>query len=110
MSAEHHGPAHEHAHPGPATYAKVAGVLTLITALEVWVFYLPGMRSVLVPVLTVMSATKFLLVVMFYMHLKFDHPAFTRVLLGGVFIAFGVFLWVLALFAYSHPMSNGPAT
>ncbi len=108
MSAEPHGHAHEHAHPGPATYAKVAGLLTFITALEVWVFYMPAMRPVLVPVLAVMSAIKFSLVVMFYMHLKFDHPAFTRVLLGGVFIAFGVFLWLLALFTFSHPMTNGP--
>ena len=108
MSADH-GHAMEAQHPGPATYAKVAGVLTLITALEVWVFYLPGMRSVLVPVLAVLSATKFALVAMFYMHLKFDHPAFTRILVGAAALAFAIFLWVLALFAFSHPMTNGPA-
>ena len=104
MSAEHHGHAAEKQHPGPKTYAKVAVVLTLITALEVWVFYLPAMHPYLVPVLAVLSAIKFSLVVMFYMHLKFDHPAFSRILLGGVVIAFGVFLWVLALFTFSHPI------
>jgi cytochrome c oxidase subunit IV len=104
MSEAIHGHALEHAHPGPKTYAKVAVVLTLLTVLEVWVFYIPAMRTWLVPVLVVLSATKFTLVVMFYMHLKFDHPAFTRVLLGGVVIAFGVFLWVLALFTFSHPL------
>ena len=107
MSAESHAHGAGHAHPGPRTYAKIAVILTLLTALEVWVFYLPSMKPVLVPVLVVLSAAKFSLVVMFYMHLKFDHPAFSRVLLGGVFIAFGVFLWLLGLFAFSHPIGGG---
>ena len=101
MSSEH---ALEKAHPGPRTYAKVAAILTIVTAIEVWVFYLPALRPMLVPILTVLSALKFGLVVMFYMHLKFDHPAFTRVLLSGVILAFGVFLALLALFTYSHPI------
>jgi cytochrome c oxidase subunit IV len=104
MTAEHHAHSLEHEHPGPMTYAKVAAVLTLITMLEVWVFYLHEMRAVLVPVLLVLSGTKFALVAMFYMHLKYDHPAFRRVLLGGAIVAFGVFLWVLALFTFSHPI------
>jgi len=37
------------------------------------VFYVPTFQSVLVPVLLVLSAVKFTLVVMFYMHLKFDN-------------------------------------
>ena len=109
MSSEHKGHALEHEHPGPKTYAKVAAVLTIITMLEVWVFYIPAMRPLLVPVLGVLSAVKFSLVVMFYMHLKFDHPVFTRILLGGVFIAFGVFLWLLGLYAFSHPILTGAA-
>jgi cytochrome c oxidase subunit 4 len=106
MSEATHGHAQEHTHPGPKTYAKIAVILTLLTVLEVWVFYIPAMRVALVPVLVVLSAAKFTLVVMFYMHLKFDHPAFTRILLGGVVIAFGVFLWLLALFVYSHPLTH----
>ncbi|HKI99834.1 MAG TPA: cytochrome C oxidase subunit IV family protein [bacterium] len=104
MSAEHNAHALEHEHPGPLTYAKVAAVLTILTAMEVWVFYLPAVRSMLVPILIVLSGTKFTLVVMFYMHLKYDHGAFSRVLIGGVFIAFGIFLWILALFTYSLPI------
>ena len=101
MSSEH---ALEKEHPGPKTYAKVAAVLTIITAIEVWVFYVPAMKPMLVPILVALSAIKFTLVVMFYMHLKFDHPAFTRVLLSGVILAFGVFLALLALFTFAHPI------
>ena len=109
MTAEHaahaaHAPGKEH--PGPKTYAKVAVILSLITAVEVWVFYVDALKPALVPILVVLSAAKFTLVAMFYMHLKFDHPVFTRILVGGTIIAFGVFLWVLALFVYSHPLAQ----
>ena len=104
MSAEHAAHPGDIVHPGPMTYAKVAVVLTLVTMLEVWVFYMPAARPMLVPILLVLSGIKFTLVVMFYMHLKYDHPAFRRVLVGGVLMAFGIFLWVLALFSYSHPI------
>ncbi len=97
----------EKEHPGPATYFRVAVVLTVITFLELWVFYAPALQPILVPVLVVLSAIKFALVAMFYMHLKFDHPVLTRILLGGAFIAFVSMLWVLALFAYSHPIQPG---
>jgi len=107
MSEAIHGHAQGHAHPGPKTYAIIAVILTILTMLEVWVFYIPAMRPALVPVLSVLSAAKFSLVVMFYMHLKFDHPIFSRILLGGVVIAFGVFLWILALFTFSHPLMQG---
>lgn len=104
MSAQSHAHDGAHAHPGPKTYATIAVILTLITMVEVWVFYLPSMKPFLVPVLLVLSAAKFSLVVMFYMHLKFDHPVFTRILLGGVALGFGISLWLLALFVYSHPL------
>lgn len=104
MAAEHATQAGAHEHPGPMTYAKVAALLTAITALEVWVFYLPIPHDVMVPVLILLSATKFVLVAMFYMHLKYDHSAFRKVLLGGAFVAFAVFLWILALFTFSLPI------
>ncbi len=97
----------EKEHPGPATYLRVAVVLTVITFLEVWVFFAPALQPFLVPILVVLSAIKFALVAMFYMHLKFDHPVFTRILLGGAFLAFVAMLWVLALFSYSHPIQPG---
>ena len=91
-------------HPTPKTYAAIALILTIITLVEVWVFYLEVLQSMLVPILTVLSTVKFALVVMFYMHLKFDHGVFTRMLLTGVLLAIAVFLGLLALFTYSHPL------
>ena len=52
-------------------------ILTVITAIEVAVFYVPALKPMLVPILLVLSAVKFALVAMFYMHLKFDHKLFS---------------------------------
>ncbi len=101
MSSEHSA---DHAHPGPKTYAKIAVILTLVTAIEVWVFYIEAMQPLLVPVLIVLSVVKFALVAMYYMHLKFDHPIFNRWLIGGLALSFAVFLALLALFTFSHPI------
>ena len=94
----------EHAHPGPKTYAKIAVVLTAITAVEVLVFYIDALKNYLVPILAVLSAIKFYLVASYYMHLKFDNKVFTRLLIGGIVLAFAIMLWLLALFTYSHPI------
>jgi caa(3)-type oxidase subunit IV len=93
-----------HAHPTPKTYAKIAAVLCIITAIEFVCYYVQALRGVLVPLLLVLSGIKFALVVMFYMHLKFDHNVFTRLLLVGLFLGAGVVLSLFALYAFSHPL------
>jgi len=68
-------------------YVLIGVILTVITAAEVAIFYIPALESVLIPSLLVMSAGKFLLVVYYYMHLKFDHPVFSRVFFGPMLLA-----------------------
>ncbi len=95
-------PAHteEHAHPGARQYITIAAVLSLITILEVAVYYIDALRPVLPPTLIVLSAVKFALVIMFYMHLKFDHPIFTVMFLFGLAAAVFTFVGFLALFGF----------
>lgn len=102
MSADAH--ALEKPHPGPKTYARIAFILCAITLLEFGAFYTEALKTVLVPLLIVMSAIKFALVAMFYMHLKFDHPVFIKILVAGVMLGFVAMLWLLALFTFSHPL------
>lgn len=71
-----------HAHPTPRLYLKIALLLFVMTALEVLVFEAgrgglgAGLRPIFEPItvvlLIVLSAAKFALVAMFYMHLKQD--------------------------------------
>lgn len=74
-------------HASPAFYWIIGGILTVITAVEVAIFYIPALEAVLVPSLLVLSAGKFLLVVMFFMHLKFDSRVFSGVFLAGMVLA-----------------------
>ncbi|HTK55134.1 MAG TPA: cytochrome C oxidase subunit IV family protein, partial [Gemmatimonadaceae bacterium] len=74
-----HAAAHDaHAHPTWKQYKWVALILTLITVVEVWVYYIPSFTrtKLFVPSLLIMSAVKFAIVVMFYMHLKYDARLF----------------------------------
>ena len=104
--------AHQDRHPTFRQYVVVATLLFVITIVEFLLIWdRAGISDDLgaskVPLLIALSAVKFAVVIMFYMHLKFDHPVFTRILLGGAFIAFVAMLWVLALFSYSHPIQPG---
>ena len=70
-------------HPTGNQYLKIAIILTVITAIEVWAYYIPALVAspLFNPALIAMSAIKFLIVVLFYMHLKFDHKLFRVCLL-----------------------------
>ncbi len=96
--SEHDTAVKERAHPTAGTYLIVAAVLTVITLVEVGVFYVPAFRPVLAPVLILLSGTKFALVVMFYMHLRHDHALFRGVFLLPLVIAVAVVTALLFLF------------
>jgi|SRR5690606_3351688 len=82
MAQETHQVEHAHAEGGHAslrTYVIVGVILTIVTAIEVAISYIPALESVEVPLLLALSFGKFMLVVLFYMHLKFDSKIFSRV-------------------------------
>ena len=90
---------HVHEHPTWTQYKWVALWLTLITVAEVWIYYTPFKDSPLfAPVLLVMSAVKFTIVVMFYMHLKYDHKLFRVLFTGPLIIAMCTIVALLLLF------------
>jgi cytochrome c oxidase subunit 4 len=92
--------AHAHAHPTWSTYKWVALVLIVITVIEVWVYYIPQFVAsrLFVPSLLIMSAAKFGIVVMFYMHLKYDHKLFRALFTGPLIIAVLTIVSLLFLF------------
>ncbi len=97
--SEHSTAEHTHAaHATTMTYLVVAAILTVITVVEVGVFYMPAMKPVLAPVLLVLSSTKFALVVGFYMHLRYDHNLFRAVFALPLLIAAAVIVGLLFLF------------
>jgi cytochrome c oxidase subunit 4 len=99
-----HAPAHgahdadaEH-HPTPADYVRIAIILAIITLVEVFIYYLPSMRPILVPILLVLSIVKFLAVVGYFMHLKDDKRLFRLSFGAGLVLSLAVFLALIAMF------------
>ena len=100
VAVDHHGAGVMHEHPTWSTYWKVALILTVITAIEVWVYYIPGFTHsrAFVPLLLFMSAVKFAIVVLFYMHLKYDHRLFRALFTGPLIVAIVTIIALLFLF------------
>lgn len=85
-------------HPTAWFYVGVGIVLAVITYLEFWAFSWPFSKIWINSVLFALSAVKFIMVVAFFMHLKFDSPLFRRVFGFGFVLAIAISLSVLALF------------
>jgi cytochrome c oxidase subunit IV len=90
---------HTHAHPTAKKYVGIAIILTIITVIEVAIFYVPAMKAFLPPILLVLSALKFAIVAMFYMHLKFDHKLYSWVFVVPMCFAAAIILALMALSA-----------
>jgi cytochrome c oxidase subunit IV len=81
----------EHAHPSESQYVKVALILATITGIEVAVYYISGLKRVLVPILLVLAVTKFSMVALWFMHLRFDSKLFRRLFVTGIVLAIIVY-------------------
>jgi cytochrome c oxidase subunit 4 len=87
---------HESTHPGPLEYAQIGLILVVITAIEVGVYYLGVSQTLLVTALVIFSASKFTLVVLWFMHLKFDSPLFSWFFVLGFLLALSIFTVAIA--------------
>lgn len=86
----------ERPHPGPLEYVQIGLALAIVTAVEVAAYYIDALEGVLVPILLVLSALKFSLVALWFMHLRFDNRLFSTFFVGGLALALAIFVVVLA--------------
>jgi len=117
MDAHAGQPPAEYAHPTASLYAKIGLILFILTALEVGLYEITygehagafghSIEPFFVPLLLLMSAAKFALVAMFYMHLKQDHRLFSGVFVFPLIIATIIILSMIALMAYHLAFSRG---
>lgn len=88
----------EHAHPSERQYVVVALILATVTALEVVLYYLDLSKTLLVVLLIACAVVKFAIVVMWFMHLRFDSRLFRQFFIAGLALAIGVYTVVLLTF------------
>jgi len=103
-AAAHHVAAEEH-HLGAAQYLVIAAVLTVLTVLEIGVYYVQALQPVLVPLLIVLAICKFALVAMYYMHLHFDSRVFSVLFMFPLLLAIFILITLTMLLTYlaHHP-------
>ena len=77
-------------HESIRTYVVVALILTLVTAMEFSAIYIRELTPILIPLLVVMSAAKFALVVLFFMHLRDEARTLSVIFAGSLAVALGI--------------------
>ncbi len=85
-------------HDLTAEYIRVAVVLAVVTLIEVATYYVALARGLTIGVLLVLSALKFSLVVLYFMHLKFEGRLLKYVFSGPLLLAVVVVIALMALF------------
>lgn len=88
-----------HEHPTPSQYWKIAAFLAAITAVEVAMYYIDQQLELgflNAAILIVLSTIKFIIVIGWFMHLRFENRLLTRFFTAGFLLACGCYLVVLA--------------
>jgi cytochrome c oxidase subunit IV len=101
-----HGEAHpyhrvpvETHHPTAGQYLVVASLLTVLTVLEIGVYYVQALQSILVPLLLILAFFKFVLVAAYYMHLHFDDRVFAVLFVFPLMLATLILASLMMLFS-----------
>ena len=93
MATNEHDSEHP-AHPGVGQYVEIGIILAVMTLLEVIIFesFDNGLDTAIgIPALILLTILKFVLVVMWFMHLRFDHKMFRRFFYVGVILSLIVY-------------------
>jgi len=80
-------------------YVRIALILAAITALEVSTYYV-DFGPLFMPALMIMMVIKFVMVVSYFMHLKFDSKVFSLMFYTGLGLAVSVYAVALATFKF----------
>lgn len=98
-------PEHHVAHPTPRQYVNIAILLAVLTGIEVALFYVEealresgGPVWFVIPALLILAFLKFVIVVGYYMHLRYEKSMLARFFSAGFSLALLLYGVVLAAF------------
>jgi cytochrome c oxidase subunit 4 len=94
-----------HEHPGEREYIRIAIILAIITGIEVLIYYIEAFEGILVPALVALSTIKFVMVVGYFMHLKFDDKRLAWIFASGMALALSIYIGTWAL-QYYHEVAD----
>ena len=96
---EHAEAGEHHEHFSDRQYIYVALFLAFLTAIEVSTYYV-DFGPLFMPTLFILMAIKFVVVVSFFMHLKFDNKIFSWMFYSGLVLAVLVYVGALSTFHF----------
>ena len=83
-------------HPSPKQYVQIAIILGVLTAIEVALYYTEDIVGVFTdPLLMILAVGKFVIVVGWFMHLRFENKLVNRFFIGGMILALFLFAIVM---------------
>ena len=94
--------AHGHGHEEESKfqiYVRIAMLLAVITGVEIIAVYLPFPKWTIVTALITLSTVKFMFVIFYFMHLRWDKPFCTILFFIGLVLAGGTMWALLQLFS-----------
>ncbi len=80
-------------------FVQIAMILAVITGVEIVLIYLPLAKWLIVSTLVILSVVKFLMVIFWFMHLKFDKAFCTILFFIGLVLAGGTVAALMAIFS-----------
>jgi cytochrome c oxidase subunit 4 len=101
-NTEHHDSGHsdaEHHGASDKQYIMIALLLAFLTAIEVSTYYV-DFGPLFLPTLFVLMIIKFVIVVSYFMHLKFDNKMFSYMFYSGLILAIMVYAGALSTFKF----------
>ncbi|HWA08020.1 MAG TPA: cytochrome C oxidase subunit IV family protein [Opitutaceae bacterium] len=113
MTSIAHAPAGDHGHHQDnkfEIYVQIALLLAVITGVEIVMVYLPFLKWLLVSGLVVLSIVKFMFVIFYFMHLRWDKPFCTILFFIGLVLAIGTVWALIRLFSVEdgRPLTAAP--
>lgn len=89
-------------------YVQIAMLLAVITGVEIVAIGLPFNKTLLISSLVILSIVKFLFVIFYFMHLRWDKVFCTILFFIGLILAGGTMWALLNIFAFegSRPLSS----
>ena len=83
-------------HPTPNKYVQIAIILGILTAIEIALYYTEDIVGVFTdPILIILAVGKFIIVVGWFMHLRFENKMVNRFFTGGMILALVLFAIVM---------------
>jgi cytochrome c oxidase subunit 4 len=94
-------PEHQVDHPDSSQYIAIGIILAVFTAIEVAISFSAAPAGIAIPALIVLTVLKFALVVLWFMHLRFDSGWFRRLFVFGLIVALAIYAATISLMLFA---------